>query len=155
MSLRSLLGNVTKSAGETAGSVLSATTANINRIVGTAGVAVNSTFGGGFVGIDGNNIGAVETAIIKYCDSIGTIISGFDENAQLDNAYKGKMQEGVRKYVLEAKGLLTAYVSFMRKSVEDLHTAMEAYNAGVNDLSQQVQNDADSIRQQAESIRMN
>ena len=155
MSLRSILGNVTKSVGDTAGSVISATTAQINGIVGTAGVAVSSTFSGGFIGIDTNNINAVETAIIKYCDSIGTIISGFDENAQLDNAYKGKMQEGVRKYVMEVKGLLTAYVSFMKKSVEDLHAAVEAYNAGVSDLSQQVQNDADSIRQKAESIRMN
>ncbi len=128
MSIRSVIGNLTKSGREFGGTLLSSASAQLNGVVGTAGAAVGSVFSGGFVGID--------------------------ENAQLDNAFKGDVQEGVRQFVTDVKGLLKAYVTYMRRSVADLNTAVASYKAGVSGIRTQAQSDAESIRQQAAEVKI-
>lgn len=154
MSIRSVIGNLTKSGREFGGTLLSSASAQLNGVVGTAGAAVGSVFSGGFVGIDENNIESVKNSINSYCDTIDGIIDGFDENAQLDNAFKGEVQQGVRQFVTDVKGLLKAYVTYMRRSVADLNTAVASYKAGVSGIRSQAQSDAESIRQQAAEVKI-
>ena len=93
MSLQSSVGNVTRSATESVKSILSTTTGKIENTIGTATTAVTNVWSGGFAGISTANATALENAINTYIQGIQDTIQGFNENANLENAYKGAEQE--------------------------------------------------------------
>ena len=154
MSLQSSVGNVTRSATESVKSILSTTTGKIENTIGTATTAVTNVWSGGFAGISTANATALENAINTYIQGIQDTIQGFNENANLENAYKGAAQEGAQVLLRESKSLLQAYVSLMKRSVNDFHDAVERYVQAAGDLGTKISQQADEIRANAESIKM-
>lgn len=154
MSIQSTIGNFTKNAGENARSILSKASNAINGLIGTATTGVNSIWSGGFAGIDEKNIDSLKQAIKSYCDNIDSIINGFNEQANLEIAYKGRVQQEAQEFLKSMKELLIAYVSLMKQSFADLDEALLNYQNASGELAGQISSNAQDIRQQAQAVKL-
>ncbi len=154
MSLQSLVGNVTSKVGNTVQDVVGQAKAHITNIFGTVKTGFSNIWGGGFAGIDENGLETLKGSIDTYCQGIEDTIKGFNEDANIEQAYKGVVGDAVRAYCEGVKELLAAYVSTMRTEKEDANTAFQNWKAAASQLASDITADADQIRSQANEIRV-
>lgn len=127
---------------------------SMENAVGTFVAGLTSIWDGGFVGINTNNVGEIRDAIKNYCNEIEAHIASFNENASLEVAVKGKMNDASQDFIRSVKELLEAYVSTMKASLTDLEVAVQAMETSDSDLSNQISSNAQDIRSAAQAIRI-
>ena len=154
MSLQSSVGNVTRGATESVKSIISSSTSKLETIVGTASTSVTNVWSGGFIGIDTKNSSALETAITKYIEGVQNTIQGFNENANLENAYKGAIQEATQDFLKAIKELLQAHVSVMKINLSDFNEAIQKYESFESETKDKIEQQVADIRTNAQSIKI-
>ena len=153
-SIQSSIGNITRTATESVKSVISNVTGKFDGIVGTASTAVTNVWSGGFAGINTANADSLKTAINTYIQGIQETINGFNENANLENAYKGSVQVATQEFLRAVKALLQAHVSLMRQNLSEFELVIQNYTQASQEAGSQVSQQAEEIRANAESIRI-
>lgn len=154
MGLRNTAGNISRLAGESVRGAVSTVAQNVQDIIGSVAAAETNIWDGGFVGISTANADKLKQAINKYIEDSQDIIDGFNEEANLEMAYKGQIQVGAQEFLRSVKELLQAYVTQMRKNLHEFEEVVEVYSQNDTDLGQQVNQQADEIRQNASKVRI-
>lgn len=154
MSIQSSVGNFTRNAQESVRSVISSATGRLDGIVGSATTTVSNVFSGGFVGISVTNADSLKNAINNYIQGVQDTINGFNENANLENAYKGEVQVATQEFLRAVKQLLQAHITQMRVNLKEFDEVIANYTQGATDLGSQVTQQADEIRQNATQIKI-
>lgn len=154
MGLQTSFGNAVSGLSNTVQSTISSLSTSLENVVGSATSNLTSLFSGGFVGINYANKDEVVTAINNYCTAIEEHIAQFDENGNLEVAFKGQMQTSAQEFVAAIKALLQAYVSTMRASIDDLEAAFEAMKNADSEVGTQVTSNASEIRSAAQAMRI-
>lgn len=154
MSIQSSIGSFTRNTQEGVRSVISRASGMLDGIVGSATTTVSNVFSGGFVGINTANAESLRTAINNYIQGVQDTINGFNENANLENAYKGEVQVATQEFLRAIKDLLQAHITQMRLNLTDLNEAIKNYEEAASDLGSQVTQQADEIRQNATQIKI-
>ncbi len=112
-------------------------------------------FDGNFEGISKEGIEELKSQIGKYCREIEEKISTFNADGQINNSIKGSaIEPAVRKYVKAIQELLAAYVSVMRQNIDYATKAYAAYESMQKNVAQNVESNAEQIRKNAQSIRL-
>lgn len=154
MSVQSAIGNFTRGAQDTISDILTGAKTNFDGIVGTTSTALGSLWSGGFVGMSESGMEQLKQAIETYCTEIEAIINEFNEEGDIDNALKGDVNTAARDFIHAVKELLQAYVSRMRQEKIDADEAWNNWKQASQDISQNVTSDAEQIRSDAASIRI-
>ncbi len=154
MSIQSSIGSFTRNTQEGVRSVISRASGMLDGIVGSATTTVSNVFSGGFVGINTANAESLRTAINNYIQGVQDTINGFNENVNLENAYKGEVQVATQEFLRAIKDLLQAHITQMRLNLTDLNEAIKNYEEAASDLGSQVTQQADEIRQNATQIKI-
>ena len=154
MSLRNFAGNVAASIQNSVEIALNSVKSRVSSVTSTVTTAASNVFSGGFVGINESNISELKTAIDNYCNTIEDAIAGFNAAAQTDAAYKGAIAEGVSEYILSIKEMLQAYVSQMRIELTNLDQYVAAYKQHASSMATDISADAQALRSEATSIKI-
>lgn len=154
MSIRSFTGNVGASVRNSVETALNSVKARVSSVTSTVTTAASNVFSGGFVGINDTNIEELKTAIDNYCNTIEDAIAGFNAAAQTDAAYKGAIAEAVSGYILAIKEMLQAYVSQMRIELTNLDGYVAEYKQHVSSMVTDISADAQALRSEAASIKI-
>lgn len=154
MSIQSSISNMTRTATESVKSVISSATGKLEGVVGTASTAASNIWAGGFAGINTANAGDLKAAINKYIEGVQATIEGFDENANLETAYKGAVQTATQDFLKAVKNLLRAHISLMRQNLAEFDLAVQNYTEASQSTASSISNEADTIRNNAESIKI-
>lgn len=154
MSLQSVAGNISTNFQNDIQTTISQAKNFFNNLFGQVQADLSHIWDGGFAGIDQNGLETLKGAIETYCQRIEGVITGFNQNANVEQAFKGPIADACASYVDSVKGLIAAYVSTVRAEKTDAGTAFENYAIGAQQLSQNMVSDSDTIRQQAQSIRI-
>ncbi len=154
MSIQSAFGNITSAVDNGLDSAISVAKAALGNIVGSVGTALSNLWSGGFAGIDENNFESLKQAIITYCDEVDEIINGFNQEGNLEVAYKGAIKDAASDFVGAVKEILVAYVSTMRRNIAEADTAFQNYKQAAQSIAQDVQADAANIRSEAQKVKL-
>lgn len=154
MSIQSAVGNIERSVDNTLDTLISGARTSFENILGSLGTSLSNIWDGGFAGIDESNFPVLKEYITKYCSDIEAIISGFNEQARVEVAYKGSVQTASTDFIKAVKDILQAYVSTMKRNIADADLAFKNYAAGAQQISQNVTSDASDIRSEAAKIRL-
>ena len=154
MSIQSSIGSFTRNTQEGVRSVISRASGMLDGIVGSATTTVSNVFSGGFVGISTANADSLKNAINNYIQGVQDTINGFNENANLENAYKGEVQAANQEFLRAVKELLQAHITQMRVNLKDFDEVVANYTQSASDLGSQVTQQADEIRQNATQIKI-
>ncbi|NLC48222.1 MAG: hypothetical protein GX758_02560 [Tenericutes bacterium] len=154
MSVQSTIATVNNAADNLRDADLAQARARLENIVGSIGTGLSNFWDGGFAGIDENGLEGLKNAIRKYCSGVEGIIEEFNEQAKMESAYKGSIQEASVDFVKSVKEILQAYVSTMKRNIDDANLAFQNYKAGAQQISQNVISDASDIRSEASKIRL-
>lgn len=154
MSLQSVIGGLAGAKDNVNDAILAQSRARLENIVGNIGAGLSNFWDGGFAGIDENGFEDLKAAIRKYCDVIEGIIAEFNEQAKMESAYKGSIQEASVDFIRSVKEILQAYVSTMKRNIDDANLAFQNYKSGAQQISQNVISDASDIRSEASKIRL-
>ena len=132
----------------------SAIKSKLEGIVGSAKASFSSLWDGGFAGIDQNGAGALEQALKNYVQNAEETIALFNSQNKFGEALKGKVLDAMVDYSQAIKELLQAYVTTMKVNITDMRAAFDAYMQQTDELAANVSSDAEAIRSQAASIRL-
>ena len=154
MSLESVTGDFGSSVGNSLDILIAEARAAFQNIFGGLGTKLSNFWDGGFAGIDESNLPALKDAINKYCANIEGIISGFNEQAKVEVAYKGAVQVAATDFIGAIKQILQAYVSTIRRNISEADLAFQNYSAGAQQIAQNVSSDATQVRSDASKIRL-
>ncbi len=154
MSIQSSIGSFNRNTQEGVRSVISRAAGMLDGIVGSATTTVSNVFSGGFVGISTANADSLKNAINNYIQGVQDTINGFNENANLENAYKGEVQAATQEFLRAVKELLQAHITQMRVNLKDFDEVVANYTQSASDLGSQVTQQADEIRQNATQIKI-
>lgn len=154
MSLQSFVGDALRGAQNTLSDVFSSAKGTLENIVGSTSTALTNVWSGGFAGISETGIVDLKNALNNYINNIEATIASFDEAGNIENALKGNIQTAAQDFIAAIKQLLQAWVTQMRVNLADLDSAYKNYTEAAADLSTQTSSNADSIRSQAQEIRL-
>lgn len=154
MSVQSVVGNFTRGINDPISNIISGAKANFDGIIGTAQAQLGSFWSGGFVGMSESGMEQLKQAIETYCVEIEGIINDFNAEGDIDNALKGEVNVAARDFIRAVKELLKAYVSRMRQEKMDADTAWKNWQQASQEIGQSVTSDAEQIRSNAASIRI-
>lgn len=154
MSIRSDLGNVFANVGNDIQTLIGQAKNAISNIFGSCETTLSHIWDGGFAGIDEKGLETLQNEIEKYCQGVEGVINGFNQNARVEQAYKGAIATAAADYVAAVKDFLAAYVSTVRQEKVDASTAFQNYAAGAQTFATDVGSDAQSIRTQAQQMRI-
>ena len=154
MSLQSFIGDAVRGAQNSITEVFASAKGALENIIGSAASALTNVWSGGFAGISESGIEELKTALNTYIETIEASIASFDEVGNIENALKGDIQVAAQEFIAAIKQLLQAYVTQMRVNRDDLDSAYSNYTQAASDLSTQTSSNADSIRSQAQEIRL-
>lgn len=154
MSIGSALGNITSNVVNDLESILASAKSKLENIVGSVGTGLTNVWDGGFAGIDETNFHTLTEALNQYCVGIEELINGFNQRNKLEVAYKGAIQDAADEYVAAVKNILVAYVTRMRTNIAEAETAFANYKQGAAAIAQNVTSDAQSIRAEANEIKL-
>ncbi len=154
MSLQSVTGNFIHDTSDSISTIITGARSTFDGIVGTATAGLSSLWSGGFVGMSEAGIEELKNAINTYCNDVQSIIDGFNEEGDIDGAFKGETNVAAREFIRAVKALLNAYVSTMRKFKDEANEAWTNWKQSSQDISTQVQANADDIRSQASGINI-
>jgi len=154
MSLQSYVGDITHNIGTTVNDLLNQAQNGLKQINGSVQTALSTIWSGGFAGISESGLQNVERAIDTYIASIQQIINEFKPEGDIEIALKGAPHDAAVNFIASVKQLLDAYVSTMRNEKNEMWEAYNNYKKAGQNISQQVTQDADAIRQNADSIKV-
>lgn len=154
MSIQSFVNNAWNSAGDFLSGLGNTISSKLENIVGSVSTKLSSIWSGGFTGISAEGVEEIKRALKTYCDGIEAEIATFNELAATETAYKGEIQVAAQEFIKATKEILQAYVSNMKVSIADADTAFQNYQAADKSVAQNVQADAQAVRQEAQSIRL-
>lgn len=155
MSIRSMVGNATRTVQNNIGSVLNEASSFLENATGTITTQAAHLWDGGFAGMSESGIQELVNILEKYCADMETIINGFNADADLSGAIKGsQIEPAIRKYVESVKKLLQAYVSRIRVEKDEANEAWTNFRDRQQEISQDVEQVSSDIQQEAEKIRL-
>jgi HPt (histidine-containing phosphotransfer) domain-containing protein len=154
MSLQSRVGDITRGVQDTINEALNQADSLFENIIGNATTALNNIWDGGFAGMSADGMESLKTALENYCKNIEAQIASFNEQGNLEIALKGEAQAAAVDFVGAVKQLLQAYVSRMRQEISEADEAYNNWIAASKGLASDVRSDADDIRSNAASVRL-
>lgn len=156
MSVQSVVGNFTKTVQDTISNTLHNTKGAIENIIGTVNAHASSFWDGGFVGMSYEEKEAFKEHLGKYVDDVQSIIDGFDANATISMAIKGKdIEPAVHDYLNSMKQLLKAYVSTVKQEIAEIDEAYENFvGQAQRSISSDVETMSSDIKNQAEKVSL-
>ncbi len=154
MAIKSAIGNLSLGAQDRLSDILNGAKSKFDGIIGSASASLGSLWSGGFVGMSESGMEQLKQAIETYCTEIETIINDFNSEGDIDGALKGEINTAARDFIRAIKELLQAYVSTMRKGKTDADEAWNNWKQASQNISGDVTADAEQIRSDASSIRI-
>lgn len=154
MSLQSYVGDITHNIGTTVNDLLNQAQNGLKQINGAVQTSLSTIWSGGFAGISESGLQNVEKAIDIYISNVQAIINEFKPEGDIEIALKGAPHDAAVSFIASVKELLDAYVSTMRNEKNEMWEAFNNYQKAGQNISQQVTQDADQIRSNADSIKV-
>jgi len=154
MSVQSGISGVHSIQSNVVDTIISSARTYFENLIGTLGTTLSNFWDGGFAGINENGLEDLVSAINTYCANIQGLIDEFNENAAVEIAYKGAIQIAAADFIKSVKEILQAYVSTIRRNVEESRVAFQNYAQGAQQISQSVSSDAQSVRSKANEIKL-
>ena len=109
---------------------------------------------GGFLGMSDKGIEILKTELQNFIGELQDVASQFNENGSIEMAFKGTVKEAVQDYIKSIKELINAYVTVVNNGVHDADTAFENWKTENKTISGAVGEKAQSVRANANSIRV-
>ena len=156
MSLQSDFGNLGHGL-ENLGQVVSGSVeSSVEAIIGSVKTGLGNIWAGGFAGISEELVNSeLVPALNSYCDKIEGDIAAFNPDGDITQTFAGtEIQGAIREYIGGIQSLLIAYVSTMRAESERADQALNEWQKGTSDVSKGISSNAQEIRSQAESIKL-
>lgn len=154
MAINDILSNIGSSLSHSAQSDLGNLKAMWDNMVGGATATFQTLWSGGFVGIDVNNYETIRNAIIEMVDKIEGVLSQFNANAEMETGLKGEAAEAASDYVKAVNELLLAYATTYKNFIKLADNAVEQMKQGDTQNAAEIRNEADVLRKEASSIRV-
>lgn len=110
--------------------------------------------GNNFTGMSETGMEELISKLEVYCDDLQGIISGFDQEGDISVAFKGDVKEAAYDFIAAIKELLEAHVSTVLQAINDANQAVEKFREAATEISSTVKSDAENIRAEANSIRL-
>lgn len=154
MSLQSSLGNIKSKIGNDITGTITSVKAKLSSILGNVTTSITSVLDGGFVGIDEKNAGEIKNALERYIEEIEGVLASFNTVTNIGAALKGESAQAAEEFLSAIKELMNAYVTQMRQDARDFDEILANYQQGSSDIANQVKQNAEDIRSEAEAIRL-
>ena len=120
---------------------------------------INSTLSGhhfreSFVGISKTGLEDLKTGLEKYIQTVQSIVDGFNEDGDISSSLQGYPLGAAKEFIKAIKYLLNSYISSMRMEKKEIDEALKNYDAAASKIQKVVSQDASSIRQTADKIKL-
>lgn len=139
--------------------LISQSNSTMNDIVGSTTYSDGPSFiqtmfngDGEFAGMSTEGMDVFNQAIDKYINDIQTIISGFNEEANVEVALKGSVQDAVSGFLGAVKALLNKYVESVKIEKKEIKEANANWLHAARSIAGDISSDSESIRSAANGI---
>lgn len=154
MAIKNLIGNAQSAIGHAVGGALSELSSKLQGALSGATARLTSLWDGGFVGLDASNMTTLTTDIESYVGALMEISDNFAKTNDISGALKGEAAAATQEYVSAVASLIDAYCTSYRNFNKMAAAATEAMQSGDTDNAAAIRDDAQSIMQDASSIRV-
>lgn len=154
MSLQSNISDFNRTVEDSVSNALNYARNAFAQIHGSIETRLSTLWSGGFVGISEDGLHVLENALDAYINRIQGIINGFNPDGDITVALKGAPETAAKEFIESIKSLLEAYVSTMRAEKQEIWEAFNNFQSAGQNIAQQVSQDAEQIRSNAENIRI-
>jgi hypothetical protein len=154
MSVKSVVGNLSRNVGDKISSYHSIGQSIIEKTLSHLGTRASNIWDGGFVGMSASGVEDLKKNMDKYCNDVQDIVKYFDANAVISEAIKGtEIEAAIHQYLNSIKELLMAYVGTMRQEIAEINEAYENFVVTTQgNISKDVEGVASDITSEAEKI---
>ena len=154
MALQTYVNDITHNVEDAVSSAYNYAKNAFAQINGSVTTGLKTLWSGGFVGMSEQGVADIETALENYIAEIQGIIDGFDPEGDISVALAGAPKTAAYDFIQAVKLLLQAYVSTMRAEKAEMREAYDNFIKAGQNVSTQVTQDAEQIRQDAQTIKM-
>ena len=123
---------------------------SVSGLVNDVGTWATNLWDGGFAGV--SDFDALKTAVTNYVADTQAIIDEFNTDANLDGTVKGEANQALHDYIVATKTALNSYVSVLNIWKDDLDAVYEAYKAGDQTVSSNVNDATDVLNDAVKNI---
>ena len=150
MGIQGLIGDVTSTAGNSIKNSLNSAFGLLKGAADRIGTFTANIYSGGFAGV--SNFNELYAAIDTYSNNVQNAVNEYKANTDISNTFKGSAADELPKFVEATQALLNAYVGLVEEWKTELAQYYEKYTQGSNQLSQNVQQDTQSVVENAQRI---
>lgn len=154
MSIRSTVGSITHNLGNDINSAISTGRTLMENIVGSTSTQLSNIWGGGFTGMNHDEIGNLRDHLWFYASEVEELINSFNEEGDISISLKGDAQIAAIEFIKAVKQMLQAYVSTLKQEISEIDEAYQNFLTANSSVASDVQSAADEIRQNAQQIRL-
>lgn len=109
---------------------------------------------GGFLGMSDKGMEALKSALGRFLKELQDVADAFNENGSIEMAFQGSVKDSVQRYIASIKELIKAYITIINNGIKDADNAYANWIEKNTAISSNVEDETQSIRSQAESIKV-
>ena len=155
MNVEQVVGNINRNVGNTVTSLLTEASGIYRQINQVTLAGLNHLWTGGFAGISEDKLRDLDAAINVYIKGLYGCVNKLSTQDISSAALRGPgVMEAVTAYIDSIKELLNSYISTLNTEKDQMWQAYSNYKAAAQSIAQSVSSDAQTIRQNAQSIKL-